>query len=344
MWNEDRSVAIVFNGEIYNFRELRKTLEREGHRFNTQSDTEVALKLYETSGERAVSQLDGMFALAIWDGRKSRLLLARDRAGKKPLFYYQDDKRFAFGSEIKSLHAHPEIPRRPQFQALPFYLTYGYFPAPATAYVGIQQLPPASILTIDTKGELEQKRFWQPPCHPNGISGKDEAQARLRELMRDAVAKRLVADVPLGAFLSGGLDSTIVVGLMSRALSRPVRTFSIGFTGAHRAPCSSSRRSLWRFLGDSNLSRIPIGSETRDGRLEWRRRRRAVCRLRTFPRSGFVGTFAALGQTFRNRAGEPPSGAVPLVPSPSPSQAHAGSRRSAVRGTIPAVVQFLSQR
>ncbi len=147
--------------------------------------------------------------------------MARDRAGKKPLFYYQDNKRFAFGSEIKSIHAHPEIPRRPQFQALPFYLTYGYFPSPATAYEGIVQLPPASILTIDTKGgNSNRNAFGNLPYHPNGISGKGEAQERLRELMRSAVARRLVADVPLGAFLSGGIDSTIVVGLMSRELSQ----------------------------------------------------------------------------------------------------------------------------
>jgi len=232
MWSEDRLLGLVFNGEIYNYRELRQELNRDGALFRTQSDTEVILKLYEREGERAFARLDGMFALALWDGRKKRLLLARDRAGKKPLFYYRDGRRLVFGSEVKGLAAHPEVPRQPDLDALPLYLTYGYFPSPLTGYRGIQKLPPATILEVDASGACTERRYWAPPYQLNGIPSREEAASSLRHLLEQAVRKRLVADVPLGAFLSGGLDSTLVVGLMSRELSRPVRTFSIGFEDA----------------------------------------------------------------------------------------------------------------
>ncbi len=229
MWNERRTVAVVLNGEIYNFRELREELSRKGYRFRTRGDTEVILRLYEHSGEAAIHRLDGMFALGIWDARRGQLILARDRAGKKPLFFYRGNHRFAFASEIKALHTHPDIPRVPNLEDMPFYLTYGYFPAPRTAYDGIRKLPPATIMSMNLQGDLCFRRYWTLPTETNGFHRQRDAVVELRDLMEKAVAKRLISDVPLGAFLSGGLDSTLIVGLMSRILDRPVRTFSIGF-------------------------------------------------------------------------------------------------------------------
>lgn len=232
MWNKDRDVAVVFNGEVYNYRELRSELEDDGVVFRTESDTEVVVELIARHGEEAIRRLDGMFALAVWDAKRERLLLARDRAGQKPLFYYQDGGHFLFASEIKALHKHPAVSRTPNTAALGLYLTYGYFPAPATAYDNVHALPPATWMSIEADGTRSMTRYWSPPYEVNGIGELAEATERLRPLMRDAVRKRLIADVPLGAFLSGGLDSTIVVGLMSELSSRPVKTFSIGFKGA----------------------------------------------------------------------------------------------------------------
>ena len=232
MWNDARDIAIVFNGEMYNFREIRRELEAEGVRFRTSSDTEVVLALYEREGENAVRRLDGMFALAVWDGPKRRLVLARDRAGQKPLFYYDDGDRFLFASEIKALHRHPAVSRQPNLEALPLYLTYGYFPSPLTAYENIHALEPATWMVIEEDGSRSKVRYWTPPYEVDGIHDLPEACEQLKPLLREAVQKRLLADVPLGAFLSGGLDSTIVVGLMSQLSTRPVKTFSIGFEGA----------------------------------------------------------------------------------------------------------------
>ena len=232
MWNEARDLAIVFNGEVYNFRELRRELEGCGVRFRTQSDTEVVLKLIERDRESAIRRLDGMFALAVWDKKRNRLLLARDHAGQKPLFYYHDGRHFLFASEIKALHRHPAVVREPHIDALGLYLTFGYFPAPRTAYANVHALAPATWMVIDDEGRKTSHRYWTPPYQVNGLRELPEATERLRPLLREAVRKRLVADVPLGAFLSGGLDSTIVVGLMSEMSSRPVKTFSIGFEDA----------------------------------------------------------------------------------------------------------------
>jgi len=232
MWNRAHDTAIVFNGEIYNFLELRRELERGGARFRTDSDTEVVLALYESEGENAIRRIDGMFALAIWDGRKRRLLLARDRAGQKPLFYYDDGRHFLFASETRALHQHPAVSREPNLDALPLYLTYGYFPAPGSAYENVRALPPATWMVVEPDGSKTTERYWTPPYAVNGIRTLAEAAERLRPILRDAVKKRLVSDVPLGAFLSGGIDSTIVVGLMSELSDRPVKTFCIGFEGA----------------------------------------------------------------------------------------------------------------
>ncbi len=233
LWNQSRDLAIVFNGEIYNFRELRRELAESGVRFRTWSDTEVVLELYAREGEQAVRRLDGMFALVIWDARRNRVFLARDRSGKKPLYFYHDPYRFLFASEIKALHQHPAVSREPNLDALPLYLTYGYFPQPLTPYRKVSALAPASWMSVDgSNGNRTIHRYWTPSYEVDGIRALPEAVEHLSPLLREAVRKRLVSDVPLGAFLSGGIDSTVVVGLMSELLSRPVKTFSIGFEDA----------------------------------------------------------------------------------------------------------------
>jgi asparagine synthase (glutamine-hydrolysing) len=236
MSNEDGTVWVAFNGEIYNYRELRPRLVSQGHQFRSQSDTEVIVHLYEELGPRFVDELDGMFALALWDARTSRLVLARDRAGKKPLFYFQDRRRCVFGSEIKALFAHPDVPIGIDETQVPLYFLHGYAPHPASLYRDIRQVDPGRTIVIDANGRSESRRYWRlqfPDAgHPAKPIGRQEARERVRQLTTAAVSRRLVSDVPLGAFLSGGIDSTIVVGLMSRLTGAPVRTFTIGFEGA----------------------------------------------------------------------------------------------------------------
>lgn len=236
MPNEDGSLHIVFNGEIYNYRALREQVAARGHTLHSRSDTEVILHLYEDNGPRCVEQLRGMFAFAIWDGRRRRLFLARDRVGKKPLFYYHDAGRFIFGSEIKALLAHPDVPRALNATALPYYLAHGYVPTPETMFTGIKQVPPGHVLTVEGD-ELSMTRYWRWPLGESGRPGKlkepgeEEWAGRVLDVLRDAVRVRLVSDVPLGAFLSGGLDSSLIVALMSQAQDEPVKTFAIGFGG-----------------------------------------------------------------------------------------------------------------
>ncbi len=230
MSNEDGSVWVVFNGEVYNFTELRAELEAHGHAFRSRSDTEVIVHGYEQWGDRLPERLDGMFALAIWDERRQRLFLARDRAGKKPLYVYRDDERLLFASEIKAILEHPAADRTIDPSALPLYLTYGYVPTPLTFYRRIRKLPPASCLVLETDRGAREWSYWDLDFTPQPIRA-EEAEEELRARMRAAVRRRMIADVPLGAFLSGGVDSTIVVGLMSEAASAPVRTFSIGYSG-----------------------------------------------------------------------------------------------------------------
>jgi asparagine synthase (glutamine-hydrolysing) len=228
------AVQLVFNGEIYNFQELRAGLEQRGHRFRTTSDTEVIVRLYEDRGSAFVDALDGMFALAIWDERSRRLLLARDRAGKKPLFYFRDNRRVVFGSEMKALFAHPEVRSEIDAAALPAFFQFGYVPHPATLYRGVHQVPPASVVEIDADGMTTERRYWRLQQRAAGDApriGRADARARVRALVTDAVRKRLISDVPLGAFLSAGIDSTIVVGVMRTLTREPVKTFTIGFEG-----------------------------------------------------------------------------------------------------------------
>lgn len=231
MSNEDESVWVVFNGEIYNFQELRGELEGLGHRFRTRSDTETIVQGYLAWGDDVVRRLDGMFAFALWDVRRRRLLMGRDRAGKKPFFIYRDERRLAFASELKALSALDGLDLEVDAKAFPLYLTYGYVPTPGTFYRKVQKLPPGCYASVDRDkpGELSQQRYWQLDFTPRSPIPADEACSQLRTLLKDAVRRRLVADVPIGAFLSGGIDSSILVGLMSGLVSEPVRTFSIGF-------------------------------------------------------------------------------------------------------------------
>ncbi len=228
MANEDQSVWIVFNGEIYNFRALRRRLEADGHRFQTHSDTETIVHLYEEEGVRFVEHLNGMFALAIWDARQRQLVLARDRLGEKPLVYRVDSNRLLFASELKSLLEAPGVPRELDPLAIDAYLTYQYVPHPQTIYRGIAKLPPAHV-AVYRDGRLDVKPYWQPDFRAEEHRPAEEDARELRELLTSSVEMRLESDVPLGAFLSGGIDSTIIVGLMQKLSRQPVRTFSIGF-------------------------------------------------------------------------------------------------------------------
>jgi asparagine synthase (glutamine-hydrolysing) len=233
MANEDETVWVTFNGEIYNFQALRRELEGLGHRFRSQSDTEVLVHGYEEWGDRVVERVDGMFAFGIWDTRARRLLLARDRTGKKPLFFAQHEGRFLFASEIKALFA-AGVPLEIAPDGVVGYLAYGYAPPPGTPYRGIEQLLPAHRMVLEQGRPPRSEAYWSVDFQARpSPPGEEEAAGRIRELLTDAVRKRMVADVPVGAFLSGGLDSTIVVGLMAR-LGHKVRTFSIGFEGDPR--------------------------------------------------------------------------------------------------------------
>jgi len=241
MYAADGRVCIVYNGEIYNFRELRAALVNEGHAFQSQSDTEVILQAYLCHGEDVFERLDGMFAIAIWDRRTDTLLLARDRFGEKPLYYSDNGRRLLFGSELKSLLQSPDCPCDLDDDALRSYLTYGYVPAPMGIFSGVNKLPPAHYLRY-ANGIVETRRYWRPSFSPRLRLSEDEAAEELANLLQRAVASRLVADVPFGAFLSGGLDSSTVVALMARHLPQPVKTFTIGFAEAQYNELDDARR------------------------------------------------------------------------------------------------------
>jgi asparagine synthase (glutamine-hydrolysing) len=226
--NEDRTASIVFNGEIYNFRELRQTLEAAGHRFSTNTDTEAIVHAYEQWGKAAIARLRGMFALAIWDRRRRSLLIARDRIGIKPLYYAEAAGRLYFGSELKTILCAPDVPRQLDPGALDHYLSFLYTPRDRSIFQGIQKLPPGYLLEWrDGTAHLEQ--YWQVPADETFTGTEADAKAQLHDVLLDAVRSHLVSDVPLGAFLSGGVDSSVVVGLMAKASGARVKTFSIGF-------------------------------------------------------------------------------------------------------------------
>lgn len=231
IFNEDGTVCVVLNGEIYNFQDLRADLEARGHRFATHSDTEVVVHAYEEFGAACVERLWGMFALAVWDRRARRLLLARDRLGKKPLLYHRSaEGGLAFASEFQALFAHPGVPRDVDLTAIDDYLTYLYVPSPKTAYSQVAKLPPGHRLIWDADTRRARvERYWQVNFGQKLDLSEDEALEQFGSLFRDAVRRRLIADVPLGAFLSGGLDSSSVVAEMAELSTGRVKTFSIGF-------------------------------------------------------------------------------------------------------------------
>jgi asparagine synthase (glutamine-hydrolysing) len=228
--NEDGSVHVVFNGEIYNYRELRTGLESRGHRFATDSDTEVIVHLYEDLGSQCVERLNGMFAIALWDANRGELVLARDRFGKKPLYYADLGGSFLFGSELKSLLEHPHCPRDLDFDALTRYLALEYVPTPYSIFAGIKKLPGGHVLRW-RDGRISLEQFWDLELRPDEPPRSDEQYVdEFRELFHAAVRRRLVSDVPLGAFLSGGIDSSSVVAMMvDAAPAGTVKTFSVGF-------------------------------------------------------------------------------------------------------------------
>lgn len=226
--NEDRTVWVVFNGEIYNYRELREDLLKRGHRLATSSDTECLVHLYEEYGDELVMHLRGMFAFAIWDDRRKRLLLGRDRLGIKPYYYWQDRGALYFGSELKCLLAVKGIQRRINLRALSDYLTFKYVPGPHTIYEGIEEIPPAHI-GVWSQGTFVLRRYWQVKPAGNGNRSVEYYAEGLRHHLEEAVRLHLVSEVPLAAFLSGGVDSSAIVAFMSRAGQGKVKTFTIGF-------------------------------------------------------------------------------------------------------------------
>ncbi len=229
MHTTDKSKWIVFNGEIYNFQDLREDLEKRGHSFYTTSDTEVILHLYERYGADCVQHLRGMFAFAIWDETNQSLFIARDRVGKKPVLYsHQPNGDLIFGSEFTALLSHPNVSREVDFEAIDGYLTYLCVPAPQTAFKQIRKLEPAHWLRWKN-GEIETKRYWSPDFHNKIKITEEEAIVETTRILRESTRMRMISEVPLGAFLSGGVDSSIVVALMAQESAKPVKTFSIGF-------------------------------------------------------------------------------------------------------------------
>ena len=228
MTNEDRTVWVVFNGEIYNFADLRQVLEQAGHTFSTHSDTEVIVHAYEEYGDAFPTVLDGMYGFAVWDARRQRLLLGRDRFGKKPLVYAELGSRILFASELQSLLSAPEVPREIDLEAMGAYLAYMAIPAPLTIYRHVRKVPPGHVLIHDQQG-TRIERYWSLDFHSKTTDDPRDAVQRVQELFTDAVRKRLVSEVPLGAFLSGGVDSSAVVATMASLSDTPVKTFSIGF-------------------------------------------------------------------------------------------------------------------
>ncbi|MDP1853082.1 MAG: asparagine synthase (glutamine-hydrolyzing) [Candidatus Omnitrophota bacterium] len=231
MGNEDGSVWIAYNGEIYNFKELRAELEEKKHIFKSNTDTEVIVHLYEELGVDCVKHLRGMFAFAIWDKKKERLFLARDRLGKKPLNYAYKNGSLIFSSEIRPILEDPSISRSVKIESLHNYLSYLYVPCPETMFEGINKLAPAHILVWE-KGEIKIEKYWSLSYAKKIKMPQEEYCQKILELFTDAIKARLISDVPLGVFLSGGIDSSAVVALMSKVLNRPVKTFSIGFNEA----------------------------------------------------------------------------------------------------------------
>ena len=231
MTNEDGTVVIVFNGEIYNFQELKEKyrLEEHGHVFKSRTDTEVLIHLYEEIGLDMIPELNGMYAFAIWDTRSKSLHLVRDRYGIKPFFYQKDDGHFRFGSEIKAIIADDRVARKPSIQALHDFLTFNYIPGTQTAFEGISEVPPGHYMSVSAEGGITTKRYWDLDFSVDAGITEEQAISRSYELMDKALQRRLIADVPIGVFLSGGLDSSTLVALMHKHVDEPIHTYSVGF-------------------------------------------------------------------------------------------------------------------
>ena len=230
VFSEDKTVIVMMNGELYNYREVRSDLEKKGHKFITKSDNEILPHLYEEYGEDLVDHLNGMYAFSLWDTRKKKLIIARDRFGEKPLYYGVFDGKLLYASEPKAILAHPSVKPELNLDALRHYLSYDYVPAPHSIYKGISKLPAAHVMTVEN-GEIKTRRYWNLTFAKNGnIPSFDRAASELRELLSDAVRMRLVADVPLGVLLSGGVDSSTIAAFSAQHATETVKTFSIGFT------------------------------------------------------------------------------------------------------------------
>jgi asparagine synthase (glutamine-hydrolysing) len=230
--NEDESIWIVLNGEIYNFQSLRHTLESKGHRFRTRTDTEVIVHLYEEVGIDFFKHLRGMFGVALWDIPNQRLILGRDRVGEKPLYFRHESGRLLFASELKSILKIADVPRKLNLAALQQYLAVGYVPAPLCLLEGIEKLLPGHYLVAE-KGQVRTTEYWEVPRTQTETRSEADWMEQLRTKIQETVRAQLVSDVPLGAFLSGGLDSSTIVAVMAQSSSRPVKTYSIGYQGEH---------------------------------------------------------------------------------------------------------------
>lgn len=249
IFNEDQTIAVVFNGEIYNYHELQGPLVEKGHRFTTASDTETIVHLYEEYGYDFVQHLHGMFAVAIWDGRKQELILARDRLGVKPLYYFSDPDRLCFGSEIKAILQDNLVPRRIDAAAIHQLLTLGHVLPPLTCFQDIRELPPASLL-VYKQGNAEIRSYWDLEFSSPSTFEEEHVGKDLLGQIKIATARRMISEVPLGAFLSGGIDSGIVVALMSQFLNEPVKTFSIGFEDAAFSELPNAKLVAERYKTD----------------------------------------------------------------------------------------------
>src|SRR5947209_6236750 len=251
---------LVFNGEIYNHAALREGLEQRGHVYASRTDSETILHLYEERGLDFVQEIEGDYAIALWDANRERLVLARDRAGVKPLYFYQHDGRFIFASEIKPILQHPAVSAEVNEEALYHYLTFLTTPAPQTLFRGIHKIPAGHMLVIDRSGETRMTQYWDalpPQSAPTQVS-EEEHQQKILELLRSSIKKRMMADVPFGVFLSGGVDSSANVALMSELMTQPVRTFTVGFHDTQELNELESARAISKRFG-TNHHEVMIG-------------------------------------------------------------------------------------
>ena len=253
--NETGRIHVMCNGEIYNYLDLRRELEGLGHHFKTNSDVETVVHGYEEWGDEVAKHLGGMFAFAVWDEDRERLLLGRDRLGKKPLVYAEAGGRLTFGSEFSAVLADPRVSRDVDRRAIHDYLTYQYVPAPSSGFKAIRKLPPGHLLAFE-KGVAKTARYWQPSCSPRLDITMEDAVAETERRLKEAVRKRLMSEVPLGAFLSGGVDSSLIVALMSEFTK--VKTFSIGFEEDAYNELPYARAVAQRYGTDHRLSLIHI--------------------------------------------------------------------------------------